>query len=154
MKTKETFEFEMPIHTGDKVWMCDNNGFGSCNFLERYKQYSQYTVKNVYVKLNTNTGEFEITYSVEGKDYGYVYKEGSVAFTKEQLYEKFRNEVETLIPQEMRDYLWKNNDSEYFKITDAIKVLRKTFGKRENSSTFNDSLRNAIEALEDVKKYY
>ena len=27
-------------------------------------------------------------------------------FTKEQLYETFRKEIETLIPKEIRDYLW------------------------------------------------
>ena len=154
MKTKETFEFELPIHIGDKVWLPESRSFGSCNFLERYTKYHEYTVSNVYIRFNLASNSQEICFSVEGEEgHCYVYND-KTAFSKEQLYEQLRDEIETLVPEDMRNYLWGNNNNEYFKITDAIKVLRKSFGKMENSSTFNDSLRNAIEALEDVKKYY
>ena len=52
------------------------------------------------------TDSIEWYFNVEGKNNTYVYTD-KVAFSKEQLYESFREEIETLIPKEMRDYLWK-----------------------------------------------
>ena len=104
---KQTFEIDLPIKIGDKVWMSTNKGFGSCNFLERYKQYAEFTVDNVKVEFNMQTGKQEICYSVNKPDDNccYIYN-GKVAFTKEQLYESFRKEIEELIPEDLRNYLW------------------------------------------------
>ena len=99
-------EINPPIKIGDKVWLSKNDGFGTCNFLERYTQYQEYTVNSVYFKYDMKTGSIEWTFTVEGKSTGYVYTD-KVAFSKEQLYESFRKEIETLIPKEIRDYLWK-----------------------------------------------
>lgn len=104
---KQTFEIDLPIKIGDKVWLSNNNGFGSCNFLERYTQYSEYTVTNVQVEFNMKTNDSRIIFSVDGKDCSYIYN-GNIAFTKEELYESFRSEIEQLIPEDLRDYLWKN----------------------------------------------
>ena len=100
---KQIFEIELPIKIGDKVWMCTNKGFGSCNFLERYKQYSEFTVTNVKVEFNMQTGKQEIYFSID--NCWYIYND-KTAFTKEQLYESFREEIEQLIPEELRKYLW------------------------------------------------
>lgn len=102
---KQTFEIDLPIHIGDKVWLSNNKGFGSCNFLERYTQYSEYTVTNVKVEFNMSTGNSEIVFTVEGKDCAFIYNKRT-AFTKEQLYESFREEIEKLIPEDLRNYLW------------------------------------------------
>ena len=104
---KQTFEIDLPIKIGDKVWLSNNKGFGSCNFLERYTQYSEYTVTNVQVEFNMKTNDSRIIFSVDGKDYNYIYN-GNTAFTKEELYESFRSEIEQLIPEDLRDYLWKD----------------------------------------------
>lgn len=105
---KQTFEIDLPIKIGDKVWMCTNKGFGSCNFLERYKQYAEFTVTNVRVEFNMQTGEQEVSFSTDNpkENCWYIYN-GHVAFTKEQLYESFRKEIEELIPEDLRNYLWK-----------------------------------------------
>lgn len=105
---KQTFEIDLPIKIGDKVWMCTNKGFGSCNFLERYKQYAKFTVTNVKVEFNMQTGEQEICFSTDDPNTNcwHIYK-GKTAFTKEQLYESFREEIEKLIPEDLRNYLWK-----------------------------------------------
>lgn len=104
---KQIFEIELPIKIGDKVWMCTNKGFGSCNFLERYKQYSEFTVTNVKVEFNMQTGKQEICFSTDNpKDNCWYIYNGKTAFTKEQLYESFRGEIEQLIPEELRKYLW------------------------------------------------
>ena len=104
---KQTFEIDLPIKIGDKVWMCTNKGFGSCNFLERYKQYSEFTVTNVKVEFNMQTGKQEICFSTDNpKDNCWYIYNGKTAFTKEQLYESFRAEIEQLIPEELRKYLW------------------------------------------------
>ena len=92
---KQTFEIDLPIKIGDKVWLSDNKGFGSCNFLERYTQYSEYTVTNVQVEFNMKTKDSRIVFSVDGKDCSYIYND-KIAFTKEQLYESFREEIEKL----------------------------------------------------------
>ena len=103
---EKIFKIDLPIKIGDKVWLCNNNGFGSCNFLDRYKQYSEYTVTNVKVTFDMKNNKEEIVFSVDGKDHSYVYSD-KVAFTKEQLYERFRDEIEELIPEDLRNYLWK-----------------------------------------------
>ena len=103
---KQIFEIDLPIKIGDKVWLSNNKGFGSCNFLERYTQYSEYTVTNVQVEFNMKTNNSRIIFSVDGKDCSYVYN-GKTAFTKEQLYESFREEIEQLVPEDLRNYLWK-----------------------------------------------
>lgn len=103
---KQTFEIDLPIKIGDKVWMSTNKGFGSCNFLERYKQYAEFAVTNVEIRFNMETEKQEILYSVDnGENCWYIYK-GKTAFTKEQLYESFRKEIEELIPEDLRNYLW------------------------------------------------
>lgn len=104
---KQTFEIDLPIKIGDKVWLSNNKGFGSCSFLERYTQYSEYTVTNVQVEFNMKTNDSRIVFSVDGKDCDYIYN-GKTAFTKEELYESFRFEIEQLIPEDLRDYLWKD----------------------------------------------
>ena len=103
---KQLFEIDLPIKIGDKVWLCNNKGFGSCNFLERYKQYSEYIVNNVQVEFNMATGNPRILYRVDDQDCWYIY-DGKVPFSKEQLYESFREEIEKLIPEDLRNYLWK-----------------------------------------------
>ena len=104
---KQIFEIELPIKIGDKVWLCKNKGFGSCNFLERYKQYAEFTVDNVEVRFNMQTGKQEICFSVDDPNDNcwYIYND-HVSFTKEQLYESFRKEIEELIPEDLRHYLW------------------------------------------------
>jgi len=104
---KQTFEIDLPIKIGDKVWLSNNKGFGSCNFLERYKQYSEYTVTNVQVEFDIKSGNSRIVFHVDGQDCGFIYN-GNTAFTKEKLYESFRSEIEQLIPEDLRDYLWKD----------------------------------------------
>jgi hypothetical protein len=52
------------------------------------------------------TNNSRILFSVNGKDCNYIY-DGKIAFTKEQLYESFREEIEKLIPEDLRNYLWK-----------------------------------------------
>ena len=96
---KLTFPSKLAIRFGN------NKGFGSCNFLERYKQYSEYTVTNVNVEFNIKTKDSRIVFSVDGKDCNYLYND-KIAFTKEQLYESFRKEIEELIPEDLRNYLW------------------------------------------------
>lgn len=103
---KQTFEIDLPIKIGDKVWLSDNKGFGSCNFLERYTQYSEYTVTNVHVEFDMKNNGSRVVFSVDGKDHSYIYND-KIAFTKEQLYESFREEIEKLIPEDLRNYLWK-----------------------------------------------
>ena len=98
-------EINPPIKIGDKVWMSKNERFSSCNFLERYTQYQEYTVNAVSFKYNMKTNSIEWYFQVEGKDLCYLYTD-KVAFSKEKLYESFREEIETLIPKEIRDYLW------------------------------------------------
>lgn len=51
-----------------------------------------------------NTGNIEWTYNVESKQGSYLFTD-KVAFTKEQLYESFRKEIETLIPEDLHNYL-------------------------------------------------
>ena len=99
-------EINPPIKIGDKVWLSKNDGFGTCNFLERYTQYQEYTVNAVSVKYNMKTDSIGWYFNVEGKNNTYVYTD-KVALSKEQLYESFREEIETLIPKEIRDHLWK-----------------------------------------------
>lgn len=98
---------ELPFKIGDKIWMDVTNGFGSCNFMDRYKKVEEVEVTNIEIRYNLKTGKQEIVYCVNNKGTGYVYN-GFVAFTKEQYYEKFRKEIEELIPEDLRNYLWNN----------------------------------------------
>lgn len=100
-------EINPPIKIGDKVYL-PNKEFGSCNYLERYNQYREYVVNRVRFEYDMETNNIKWYFGVEGEksNHSYIYTD-KVAFTKEQLYESFREEIETLIPQEMRDYLWK-----------------------------------------------
>lgn len=98
-------DIESPINVGDKIWLSKNDGFGTCNFLERYKQYQEYRVKWVKLEYNLETNIAEWYYGVEGKSPTYKYT-GKVARTKEDLYESFREEIEELIPEDLRNYLW------------------------------------------------
>lgn len=98
-------EINPPIKIGDKVWMSKNAGLLSCNLLDRYTQYQEYTVNDVSFRYNMKTNSIEWYFQVEGIENYYIYTD-KVAFSKEQLYESFREELETLIPKEIRDYLW------------------------------------------------
>lgn len=96
---------ELPFKIGDKIWMDMTKGFGSCNFLDRYKRIEEVEVTGIEVRYNLETGKQEIVYTVNNSGTGYFYN-GFVAFTKEQYYERFRKEIEELIPEELRNYLW------------------------------------------------
>lgn len=101
-------EINPPVKVGEKIWMSKNNGFGTCNFLERYTQYEEVTVTKVSFEYDMETGQIKWTFAVSGRSCLYLYDEKKgFCFTKEQLFESFREEVETLIPEEMRNYLWK-----------------------------------------------
>lgn len=101
-------ELKEPIKIGDKVWMPKNNkDFETCNFMNRYTKYEETTVTDVKLEYFAKTGKTEWLFTVEGHNCWYIYT-GKTCFTKEQLYESFREEIEQLIPQEIRDYLWPN----------------------------------------------
>lgn len=100
---------ELPFKIGDKIWMDITKGFGSCNFMDRYRKVEEVEITNIKVEFNLATNKTEIYYTVSKEgSFGncYVY-DGFVAFTKEQYYEKFRKEIEELIPEDLRNYLWK-----------------------------------------------
>lgn len=101
-----TLDINPPIKIGNKVWLSKNSGFGTCNFLDRYKQFQEYLVTNVIMKYDLKTDTFEWFFEVDGKSAQYLFNEG-IAFTKEQLYESFRKEIEELISEDIREYLWK-----------------------------------------------
>ena len=107
----ETITINPPIKIGDKVWL--DKGFGCCNFLDRYKNYQECTIRAIQAKATIKEGsnklEYEFVYQVEEeKDttLWHVYNERTPR-TKEQLYESFREEIEELIPEDLRKYLWK-----------------------------------------------
>lgn len=95
---------ELPFKIGDKIWMDKSMGFEKCNFLDRYKKVEEVT--GIEVRVNLESGKQQIVYTVDNEGTGYVYT-GFVTFTKEQYYERFRAEIENLIPEELRNYLWK-----------------------------------------------
>lgn len=97
---------ELPFKIGDKIWMDASNGFGRCNFMDRYKKVKEVEVTSIEVHYNLKTNKQEIIYYVDHTETGHIYN-GSVAFTKEQYYENFRKEIEELIPEDLRNYLWK-----------------------------------------------
>ena len=97
---------ELPFKIGDKIWMDTSDGFGRCNFVDRYKKVKEVEVTSIEVRYNLKTNKQEIIYCVDNTGTGYIYN-GSVAFTKEQYYENFRKEIEELIPEDLRNYLWK-----------------------------------------------
>lgn len=97
---------ELPFKIGDKIWMDTSDGFGRCNFLDRYKKVKEVEITSIEIHYNLKTNKQEIIYCVDHTETRYIYN-GSVAFTKEQYYEKFRKEIEELIPEDLRNYLWK-----------------------------------------------
>lgn len=97
---------ELPFKIGDKIWIDTSDGFGHCNFLNRYKKLKEVEITNIKIHYNLKTNKQEIIYYIDHTDTGYIYK-GFVAFTKEQYYEIFRKEIEELIPEDLRNYLWK-----------------------------------------------
>ena len=99
-------EINPPIKVGDKVYI-PNRPFGSCNFLERYTKHTEGIVKSVKFEYNMQTKDIKWTFSIEGENANYVFGKW-VCFSLEQLYESFREEIETLIPEEIRNYLWKS----------------------------------------------
>lgn len=97
---------ELPFKIGDKIWMDTSDGFGRCNFLDRYKKVKEVEITSIEIHYSLKTNKQEIIYCVDHTETRYIYN-GSVAFTKEQYYEKFRKEIEELIPEDLRNYLWK-----------------------------------------------
>lgn len=96
---------ELPFQIGDKIWVDKTNGFGSCNFMERYKNLEEAEIVNIKIEYDLATQEHRILYKVTNKDHYYIYN-GKVAFSKEEYYEFFRKELEELIPEDLRTYLW------------------------------------------------
>nr|DAU23672.1 MAG TPA: hypothetical protein [Caudoviricetes sp.] len=103
-----SLNIELPFTVGDKIWIDRAKGFGSCNFMDRYKRVEEVEVTSIEVRYNVKTNKQEIIYAVNNEGTGYIYN-GFVAFTKEQYYERFRDEIEKLIPEDLRNYLWKNS---------------------------------------------
>ncbi len=104
-------EVTPPVKIGDKIWMSKNSGFGTCNSLERYTQYEEVTVCNVRLEYDTKTGESKWFYGVEGRGNLYLCDNNyKIYHTKEELYESFREEIEKLIPEDLRNYLWNTKD--------------------------------------------
>lgn len=106
----ETITVKPPIKIGDKVWLSLNSGFGTCSFLERYKQYQECTIDAVKIEVTIKENleiDYKFLYQVkeQKEKYWYYYTEETPR-TKEQLYESFRDEIEKLIPEELRKYLW------------------------------------------------
>ena len=99
-----TLNIEAPIKVGDKVWLPIKDSFP---FSERYTRYQEYRVIGVKLDYDLETNIIEWYFRVEGKEYLYRYTQ-STALNKEQLYESFREEIEALIPEDLRNYLWKN----------------------------------------------
>ena len=97
---------ELPFKIGDKIWMDTSKGFGRCNFLDRYKKVKEVEITNIEIHYNLKTNKQEILYCIDHDETRYTYN-GFVAFTKEQYYENFRKEIEELIPEDLRNYLWK-----------------------------------------------
>ena len=97
---------ELPCKIGDKIWMDTSNGFGRGNFLDRYKKVKEVEITNIEIRYNLKTNKQEIAYCIDHDGTIYIYS-GFVAFTKEQYYENFRKEIEELIPEDLRNYLWK-----------------------------------------------
>lgn len=99
-------ELNPPVKVGDKVFV-SNKSFGQCNFLERYSKYTEETVTGVKCEVDIETGEVKYTYKTDNpnNNYWYIYT-GKIHFTKESLFESFREEIEQLIPSELRNYLW------------------------------------------------
>ena len=99
----KTISLNIELPVGEKIWIDDSKG--SCNFLERYKELKEVTVTNVEVRYNIANKTTEIAYTVDNKT-TYRYN-GFIARTKEEYYE--REEIENLIPEDLRNYLWKNS---------------------------------------------
>ena len=73
-------------------------------FKDRYSGYKPYTVTRVEVRLHSDRKP-EILFGVEGKDYLCTYNEHT-AFTREQVYENCRKELQELLPEDMQKYFW------------------------------------------------
>lgn len=98
-----TLDIYPPIQVGDKVFLPTKDNF---NFFERYTRFQEYTVDKVKLEYDLENNIIEWYYGVEGKSCLYKFNENKTAFTKEQLYESFREELEALIPEDLRNYLW------------------------------------------------
>ena len=97
----------LPFQIGDKIWVDKNSGFGSCNFMERYKGLEEVEIVEIKIEYSMSTKEHQILYKVTNRDHYYVYN-GKVAFSKEEYYDLFfRKELEELIPEDLRTWLWK-----------------------------------------------
>lgn len=99
----KTITFNPPCKKGDKIYVA-NSKFGSCNFLERYSKYKIQTIKEVKARINLDTDDVEYYWNTEEDSCWYSTKP---FFSKEELFESFREEIEQLIPEELRNYLWK-----------------------------------------------
>lgn len=98
---------DLPFQIGDKIWVDKTNGFGSCNFMERYKNLEEAEITHIKIEYDVATKEQRILYKVTNKDFYYIYN-GKVAYSKEEYYDLFfRKELEELIPEDLRTWLWK-----------------------------------------------
>lgn len=106
----ETITVKSPIEIGDKVWLNLNSGFGTCNFIERYKQYQECTISAIKIEVTIEENseiDYKFLYQVkEHKEKCWYHYTEKTPRTKEQLYESFRDEIEKLIPEDLRKYLW------------------------------------------------
>lgn len=102
---KYTFNVELPVQIGDKIWMDMSKEFGHCNFLERYKNLQEVEIDDIKVEHLVATGKTEIWLHYKGGDN--FFRMGRYALTKEEYYENWRKELEDLIPEDLRNYLWK-----------------------------------------------
>jgi hypothetical protein len=104
---KQVLEIDFPIHIGDTVWVDVSRGFGSCNYLSRYSNIEKHTVTNVHVRINVkDPSKSEFTYALDNMEGTTFLFTENTCFTKEQLYELWRKDIEVLIPEELRNYLW------------------------------------------------
>lgn len=102
---KYTLEIDLPVKIGDKIWIDLSKGFGRCNFLDRYKNLQEVEIDDVSITHHLN-GKTEVWFHYKGGE-SYHKVNNLVAFSKEQYYENWRKEIEDLIPEDLRNYLWK-----------------------------------------------
>ena len=98
---------DLPFQIGDKIWVDKTKGFGSCNFMDRYKNLEEVEIVSIKIEYDITTKEYQILYKVTNRDHYYIYN-GKIASSKEQYYDLFfREELEKLIPEDLRIWLWK-----------------------------------------------
>lgn len=100
-------EINPPIKVGDKVYLKTTSFYDETpfSFLKKYTQYKECIVNRVQFEYDMETKRIIWKFGIQGESQSHIYT-NQTALTKEQLYESFRVELETLIPKEMRDYLW------------------------------------------------